>query len=127
MDENDEYAELFKKLPSRGSSGTSWQDVASEFEALGKTVSESLFSAFQRLDGEADLTRLRESLQYAIDTLNRTVDGSPETAQARDQLVSLAGSIRSAAERAGAEVRPELLTMLRQANSELRRRAHLDE
>jgi len=121
---DDDFAELFKKLPSRSSS---WQDVASEFEALGKSVADVLHSAWQRLDGEADLEQLRLSLQSAIDTLNRAVDGSPETAQARDQLVRLANSIRVAAEHAGDEVRPELLALLRQANSELRRRAHLDE
>src|SRR5688572_2534377 len=121
--DDDEFAELFKTQPSRPSSGGgSWHEVASEFEALGKSVADALFSAWQRLDGEADLGQLRESLQSAIETLNRTVDGSPETAHARDQLVRLADAIRGAAERAGDEVRPELLSMLRQANAELRRR-----
>ena len=62
-----------------------------------------------------------------IQELNHAIDGSPEAQQARDQLAQLTQSIRAAAERAGNEVRPELLTILRQANAELRRRARLDE
>ena len=62
-----------------------------------------------------------------IQELNRAVVGTPEAQQARDQLVRMSDSIRTAAERAGDELRPELVSMLRQANAELRRRSHLDE
>ncbi len=82
--DDDDFAELFKKLPSRPSSGTSWHDVAAEFQALGKTL------------------------------------GTPEAEQARDQFVRLTESIRAAAERAGDELRPELVTLLRQASASVR-------
>jgi hypothetical protein len=62
-----------------------------------------------------------------IEQLDRAVDGTPEAQQARAQLVHLTESIRAAAERAGDELRPELVSMLRQANAELRRRTRLDE
>ena len=42
--DDDDFAELFKKLPSR----SSWHDVASEFEALGKTLGDALRTAWQR-------------------------------------------------------------------------------
>ena len=126
MDDED-FAELFKSLPGRSSTGTSWQDVAAEFSALGKTLGEALRSAWQGQVNDPGLRGLREGLQSMIEDLNRAVDGSPEAQQARDQLVRLTESIRAAAERAGDEVRPELLSMLRQANAELRRLARLDE
>ena len=34
---DDEFAELFKRLTSQPSGGTTWQDVGNEFGALGKT------------------------------------------------------------------------------------------
>ena len=123
--DDDDFAELFKKLPSKAS--TSWQDVGAEFEALGKTLGDALRGAWQRQDTEAGLGPLRDSLQSMIQDVNRAIDGTPEAQQARDQLVRLTESIRAAAERAGDEVRPELLTMLRQANAELRRLTRLDE
>ena len=125
--DDDDFAELFKKLPSRPPTGSSWQDVVAEFEALGKTLGDVVRDAWQRGDSDATLGGLRESLQSIIQDLNRAVDGTPEAQQARDQLVRMSDSIRTAAERAGDELRPELVSMLRQANAELRRRSHLDE
>jgi hypothetical protein len=125
--DDDDFAELFKK-PTPPSSGTSWQDVAAEFEALGKTLGDALRGAWQRQDtDEAALGGLRDSLQSMIQELNRAVDGTPEAQQARDQLVHLTESIRAAAERTSEELRPELVTLLRQANAELRRLTLLDE
>jgi hypothetical protein len=124
--DDDDFAELFKRPPGRPSSGTSWQDVAAEFAALGNTVGDVLRDAWQRQDNPAGLAQLRESLQVMIQDLNRAVDGTPEAQQARDQLVHLMESIRAAAERTSDELRPELLSMLRQANAELRRLTHLD-
>ena len=125
--DDDDFAELFKKLPSSRSTGASWEDVRAEFEALGKTLGDALRGAWQRQDTDAGLGMVRDSLQAMIQELNRAIDGSPEGQRARDQLVQLTESIRAAAERAGDEVRPELLAMLRQANAELRKFTHLDE
>jgi hypothetical protein len=127
MMNDDDFAELFKKLPSRPSAGTSWQDVAAEVEALGKTLGDVVRDAWQRQDNDVGLARLRESLQSMIQDLNRAVEGTPEAQQARDQFVHLTESIRAAAERTSDELRPELLSMLRQANAELRRLTHLDD
>jgi len=125
--DDDDFAELFKKLPSGASAGTSWHDLIAEFEALGKSLGDVLRSIWQRQDDEAGLGRLRESLELLIQDVNRAIDGTPEGEQARHQLVRLTGSIRAAAERAGDELRPELVSMLRQANTELRRFTRLDE
>jgi hypothetical protein len=122
---DDDFAELFRKLPPP--KGTSWGDVADEFAALGRTIGDVMRSAWQGQPAEGGVSSLRESLSGMIEDVNRTVDGTPEAQQARDQLVRFAESVRSAAERASEELRPELLTLLRQANSELRRVSHLDD
>jgi ElaB/YqjD/DUF883 family membrane-anchored ribosome-binding protein len=124
---DDDFAELFKKLPSKPSTETSWQDVAAEFEALGKTIGDVLRGAWQRQDDDVGVQRLRESLQSMVKDLNQAVDGTPEAQQARDQIGRLAETIRTTAEQAGNEVRPELLGLLRQANAELRRLTRLDQ
>src|SRR5438477_13067941 len=117
--DDDDFAELFRKLPSRPSRDTSWQDVAKEFEALGKTLGDVLRGAWRGQDNEAGLGRLRDSLESLIAELNRAVEGTPEAQQAREQLLQLTESIRASAERASGELRPELVSMLRQANAEL--------
>jgi len=124
---DDDFAELFKRLSSGRSSGTSWQEVAAEFEALSRTLGDVVRGAWQRPSPDSGIGRLREMLASAIKDLNQAVEGTPEAVQARDQFARLTESLRAAADRAGDELRPELLRMLRQANAELRRRSGLDE
>ena len=121
INDDDEYAELFKKLPSGSSKGTSWEDVASELGALGGTLGDLLRTAWQRSDGDSLIGGLRASLGSIVEDVNHAGEGSPETQRARDELTRLVESIRAAAAQAGEEVRPELLTMLREANAQLRR------
>jgi hypothetical protein len=124
---DDDFAELFKKLPSKSSGGTTWQDVAAELGALGKSFGDILRNTLQGQDSEAGLSQLRTSLEAMVQDLNRAIDGTPEAEQARDQLVNLTESIRKAVGQASEDLRPELLAMLRQANAELRRLTRLDE
>ena len=93
---------------------------------MGKTLGDVLQSAWQRSDSEPFVSQMRESIDDAIERLDRAAADNTETREARDQLVRLAEAVRSAAERAGDEVRPELLSLLRTANAELRRFGGLD-
>jgi len=128
IDDDDEYAELFKKkLPSDSSSSASWQDVAAEFEALGGTLGDVLRKAWQQSDGDTVLTGFRQSLSSLVEDVNRSPEDTPETQRARDELTRLVESIRAAAAQAGDEFRPELLNLLRQANAQLRRISRVDE
>ena len=118
---DDDFAELFKSLPPRGSGGTSWRDVAAEFETLGKTFGDVLRTAWQRSESEPFVSQMRESIEDAIGRLDRAAADNAETREARDQLMGLVDTIRTAAERAGEDLRPELIDLLRRANSELQR------
>jgi len=119
---DDDFAELFK--PHKPTAETTWEDVAQEFQLLGKTLGDAVRAAWQRQDGDERVRELQQSLQSIMDDVNRAVDqsvGTQEAQQARAQLTRLTESIRVAAERTSAEVRPELVALLRQANAELRR------
>jgi hypothetical protein len=123
---DDEFAELFKKLPERTSGSTSWHEVASEIGALGRTFGELVRSAWEGAEAQSVLGQLRAAVQGAIDDLNHAAGSTEQTRQARDQLTRMAESIRDAAGRAGEDVRPQLLELLRRANAELRRAGDLD-
>jgi hypothetical protein len=123
---DDDFAELFRKLPGP-SSGTSWHDVGAEFAELGRTLGDVLRSTWNGQDSAGGLGQLREAVESLTDQMNSAIDGSPEARQARDQLRQLTESIREAAAQAGDEVRPELVNLLRQANAELRRISRLDQ
>jgi len=123
---DDDFAELFKQLSSGRPREATWQDVASEFEALGRTFSEVLRRAWHSADTATGVDRLQDMLAEAIGDLNQAVDGTPEAAEAREQLVELRDHLRTAVERATADLRPQLLQLLRGANAELRHQAGLD-
>jgi len=119
---DDEYAELFK--PRKSTADATWEDVAREFQLLGKTLGDAVWAAWSRQESGERVRELQDSLQSIIDEVNRAVDqgiATPEAQQARAQLGRLTESIRVATERTTEELRPELLALLRQANAELRR------
>lgn len=127
---DDDFAELFKKPPQQPNSGTSWADVASEFQALGETLGDAVRAAWQRRESTDRMRELQDSLDSMIKEANRVVEESvsaPEAQQARDQFLRVTESIREAAEQASAELRPQLVEMLRQANAELRKLTGTDE
>jgi hypothetical protein len=124
---DDDFAELFRQLSGGPSTTTSWRDVRAEIEALGTTLGQVFRAAWRSQDGDAALGRLRQVLSSVTEELNDTVEGTPEAHQARQRLVDLTESLRKAAEEAGDELRPELLRMLRQANTDLRRWSRLDD
>ena len=125
--EDDEYTELFKRLSSGRSTGASWRDIAAELESLGNTFSEVLRRAWQTQNEGSGIAQVRDVFASAIDELNRAVEGTPESERAREQLKEMAESLQQTADRATAELRPQLLSVLRQANAALRRRAGLED
>jgi hypothetical protein len=126
---DDDYAELFKKPEQRSSGGASWADVANEFQTLGETLGDAVRAAWQRNESNQHVRELQDSLNSIMEGVAQAIDGgitTPEAKQARDQLAKVAESIRQATEQASKDLRPELISMLRQANAELRRFSDLD-
>jgi len=121
---DDDFDELLRQLTGGQSTESTWQDVRVELETLARNLNDVLQMAWRGQNGDSTLARLQEMFFSATQQLNDAVDGTPEAQQARDQLSGLANSLNSAIERAGDQVRPELLKMLRQANAELRKRAN---
>jgi len=121
---DDDFDELLRQLTGGQSTESTWQDVRVELETLARNLNDVLQMAWRGQNGDSTLARLQEMFFSATQQLNDAVEGTPEAQQARDQLSGLANSLNSAIERAGDQVRPELLKMLRQANAELRKRAN---
>ena len=115
---DDDFAELFKQLKSGQSTGATWQDVRNELESLGRTLGDAFRLA-------PTLKQLREMLEMATLDWNSAVDGTPEAQRAREQFMRVTESLNDAMERAGEQVRPELVRLLRDANAEIRRRSGL--
>lgn len=120
MDE--EFAKLFKK-PQEPRPGATWEDVAHELEALGKSLGDAVQAVWQRQENR---DRVRESLQSMAQEVNRAIEESvttPEAQQAREQFSRVTESVRVAVETTTQQLGPEVLSVLRQMNADLRRMA----
>jgi hypothetical protein len=110
---DDDFKRLFRE-PERP--GSAWEDVLREVSTLGDNLVLAARAAWDR--------DVQHSLQSLIDGVNRAIDdgtSTPEAQQAREQLARVTDSVRQAAERTVEDMGPQLLNMLQQANSELRR------
>lgn len=127
IDDNDEYAELFRPRLGGTEAGASWDDVARGFGALGRTLGEAFRAAWERdpLTSQlsARVAALAEEVARAADSNSVT----PETERVRSELTRMTASLRSAIDAASAQARPELVALLERANAELRRVSGLDE
>ncbi len=121
MDE--EFARLFQK-PQESRRGATWADVAHELEALGKSLEAAVQAVWQRRENRERARELRDSLESMAQEVNRAIEESvatPEAQQAREQLSRVSESVRVAVERSTQELGPEVLSVLRQINADLRR------
>ena len=124
MDE--EFARLFQK-PQELRPGATWEDVAHELEALGKSLEDAVQAVWQRRENRERVRELRDSLQSMAQEVNCAIGESvatPEAQQARDQFRRVSESVRVAVERSTQELGPEVLSALRQINADLRRIAN---
>ena len=106
-------------------SGTScsdnWQEVGDNFKSLG----ESLAAAFKETwENEEVRQRLRTSLDSLAEGINQTVDGakdSKEAQQVRGEMGKAAKSAQDAGAKAFRDVKPHIVSSLRQLSVELKK------
>ncbi|GAC1314979.1 MAG: hypothetical protein NVSMB2_05420 [Chloroflexota bacterium] len=127
IDDNDEYAELFRPRLGRKEAEASWDDVARGFGALGKTLGDAFRAAWARDPLASQLSARVASL---VNEVSRVVDANqvtPDAQQLRADLTRMSDSLRSAIDSASAQARPELVALLERTNAELRRLTRLDD
>lgn len=127
IDDNDEYAELFRPRSGRAETETSWDDVARGFGALGRTLGEAFRAAWER---DPLTSQLSAGVASLVDEVTRAAEANavtPETERVRSDLTRMTTALRSAIDSASAQARPELVALLERTNAQLRRLSGLDD
>jgi hypothetical protein len=127
IDDNDEYAELFRPRLGRAEADASWDDVARGFGTLARTLSEAFRAAWER---DPLTSQLSARVAALVDEVTRAAEANavtPETERVRSDLMRMTVSLRSAIDSASAQARPELVALLERTNAELRRLSGLDD
>ncbi len=106
----------------KSSSSDPWREVGQQFEALGQSLAAAFRTAVNNEENRRRMHQMQDGLESMVTEVNRaiheTVD-SPQGQQVRNDVERTAENLRSATEQAVQEVRPQLLTALKQATQEL--------
>ena len=106
------------------SSQDAWQEVGRQVQTLGDSLANAFRTAWQDEENRQRLEEMRsgvESMVSEVGQVLRDYAASPEGEQVKSDVKKAAENLKSAGEQTMTEVRPHLLSALRQVNSELQR------
>ena len=101
-----------------------WQEVGRQFQILGETLA----AAFRTSWNDEENRKRMQAMQGSLENVVREIDlglqnaaQSPEAQRARGEAKRAAESLRQAGEQTVQDLRPHLLTALKDVNDELRK------
>ncbi len=101
-----------------------WREVGKQFQALGESLAAALRVAFDTPENRQrteDLRATVEAMANEVERAIRETAESPQGQKVRAEATRVAASVRDAGEQTVQEVRPHLVSALRQLNDELQR------
>jgi len=99
-------------------------EVGKQFQALGESLAAALRVALDTPENRQRTQDLRAGVEAMVNEVERAIEETGESAQGqkvRSQAARVAESVRDASEQTIQEVRPHLVSALRQLNDELQR------
>ena len=106
----------------RQSPEEAWQEVGRQIEALGDSLAHAFRAAWEREETQGHVRSLEKGLQKVADDIDRAVSEASESQRARrirTEARRTAGSLRQAGEKTWEDMRPQVLTGLRQVEARL--------
>ncbi len=106
------------------SGGDAWEDVGKQFQTLGESLAKAFRTAWENEQNQQRLHEMRNGLESIVHNVDQAIQetaASPEGQQIRSEANRAAESLRSATEQTAQEVRPHLVSALRQVNEELQK------
>jgi hypothetical protein len=119
----DEQSTPNQAEPQAGQEG-SWQEVGRQFQTLGESLAAAMRSAWEKEENRKRLEEMHNGLESMVDEVGKAIKdtaSSPQAQQVKEEAQKAAGSFSNAFEQTAQEVRPQLLSALRQVNSELQK------
>lgn len=99
-----------------------WYEVGNQFRVLGESLAQAFRTAWEDEGNRQQLRDMQSGLEAMIGEIGqamREVGASPEGQQARREAEKAVESARAAGNKALREIRPHLLSALRQVDQEL--------
>ena len=99
-----------------------WQEVGRQIEALSDSLAHAFRAAWEREETQSHVRSVEKGLEKVADDIDRAVSEAGESQQARrirTEARRTAGSLRQAGEKTWEDVRPRVLSGLRQVEDRL--------
>jgi len=107
---------------SQQGSSEAWRGVGEQFKSLGESIAQAFRSAWEDDSNRQFVKEMESGLDSMLDSVSTAINDaaqSPEAQKLRGEAEKVAQSAREAGERAAKDVRPTLLSALRQMNSKV--------
>jgi hypothetical protein len=104
--------------------GDSWQEVGRQFQILGESLAAALRTSVNTEDNRRRMAEMQSGIESMVRDVDKAITGaaeSPEAQRARQEAQRTAESLRRAGEQSAQDIRPQLLSALKQVNDELQR------
>jgi len=104
--------------------GEAWEEVGKQFQALGESLAVAFRTAWHNEENRRRLQEMQAGLESMVNEVGKAIKesaASPQVQQMRTEAEKAAESLRAASEQTVQEVRPHLLSALRQVNAELQK------
>jgi len=112
-------------------SSEAWEEVGKQFQALGESLAAAFRAAWHNEENRQRVQEMQSGLEAMVNEVGKAIKESaatPQVQQMRTEAEKAAASLRVAGEQTAQEVRPHLLSALRQANAELQKMiSHMEE
>lgn len=106
------------------SQSDAWKEVGKQFETLGESLADAFRTAWDDEENRQKAREMRAGLESMINDVSAAIKDtadSPEGQHFRQEAQKTAESFRSAGEQTVQEVRPHLISALRQVNLEIQK------
>lgn len=107
-------------------SAEAWREVGQQFQALGRSLAAAFRSTVDEEGNRQRMHSMQSGLEAMVADINQAIrdaSASPQGQQVRSDVEKAAAGLRSAGEQTYQEVRPQLLTALKQVTRELEKLA----
>jgi hypothetical protein len=104
--------------------GGNWEEVGQQFQALGESLAAAFRTAWENEDNSQQMQKMKAGLEEMVNQVSQAIKdsaASPAGQQVRSEVKKAASTLRTAGEQTAHEVKPHLLTALRQIEEELQK------
>ena len=110
--------------PGNASYNEGWQEVGRQFKALGESLAAALRAGWENEENRTRLQDMQTGLESLVSEVGQAIQEtveSPEAGHVKAEAQKAANTVAGVLDETTAEVRPQLVSALRQVNSELQK------